>query len=429
VLDQAVIGRHLDDLQAVADANNGSRAAGTAGFEASVQYVVDQLTALGLQPLRQPFAFTSFREAGDVTLTVGPQTWSGAEWLHAMLYSAGGDVAGIPETVGIVGGFPTPTGGCEPSDWVDFTAGHVALLYGGGCFRRDQAINAQNAGAVAMIGLYPTRAANRVLQPTLLSPVGITIPVIAAGQEPAEALLAAAAHGESVQLHAAVEIGETTIDNVTAEIPGSGNDVVMVGGHLDSVLVGPGMNDNGSGVATVLAIAEHFTAAARPVATIRLAFWGGEEFGDLGSSYYVQALPGEERARIRAYINLDMVASPNATAFVYDNASSPAGSDEITQMLLDALVELGASGKPVDLGAGSDHFAFEQAGIPIGGLFSGIDQLLFDEADLLGGEPGVPADDCYHLPCDSRANINLAAASTLGSAAARVVDDLAYQAP
>ena len=95
--------------------------------------------------------------------------------------------------------------------------------------------------------------------------------------------------------------------------------VVMAGGHLDSVREGPGLNDNGSGVAAVLEIAEELGGRRVPDGTaLRFAFWGAEEIGLVGSRDYVEGLSSAERRRIAAYINLDMVGTPDAEPAVYD---------------------------------------------------------------------------------------------------------------
>ena len=81
-----------------------------------------------------------------------------------------------------------------------------------------------------------------------------------------------------------------TTDNVIAESPGgSAERVVMAGGHLDSVTAGPGINDNGSGVATLLELAEA-VGPRPPGGRVRLAFWGAEELGLIGSRRYVRSL-------------------------------------------------------------------------------------------------------------------------------------------
>ena len=63
--------------------------------------------------------------------------------------------------------------------------------------------------------------------------------------------------------------------------------MVMAGGHLDSVPAGPGLNDNGSGVAALLHIAERLAGEDRP---LRFGFWAAEEIGLVGSRRYVGGL-------------------------------------------------------------------------------------------------------------------------------------------
>ena len=108
--------------------------------------------------------------------------------------------------------------------------------------------------------------------------------------------------------------------NVIGETGAAGaRRVVMAGGHLDSVPQGPGLNDNGSGVAAMLEIAEELGGRRLPAGTaLRFGFWGAEEIGLIGSRRYVEGLSRTERGRIAAYINLDMVGSPGAEPAVYD---------------------------------------------------------------------------------------------------------------
>ena len=79
-------------------------------------------------------------------------------------------------------------------------------------------------------------------------------------------------------------------DAVIAELEGRNDDnIVMAGAHLDSVEVGPGINDNGTGSAALLEIAQQMSKT-RPENTVRLAWWGAEELGLIGSTEYVAAL-------------------------------------------------------------------------------------------------------------------------------------------
>ena len=424
VLDQAEIDRHLDALARIAGEEGGRRVAGTEGYDASADYVAEQLAAMGYEVDRQPFSFTFFDEQAPVSLVIGEQSWSGAEWLHAMLYSAEGVVTGALETVGILNRQPVGTAGCEADDWNQFVTGRIAVLAAGPCPRRSQVNNAQDAGAIALIGLYPAWGADEIRRPTLFEPDGIDIPVIVAGEEPSSALLAAAATNATAEITVDVEMAPASDDNIFAELPGTSTQVVMLGGHLDSSLDGPGINDNGSGVATLLAMAAAFAERPAPEHAIRFAFWGAEEFGTHGSRHYVDNLPARERERIEAYINLDMVGSPNAARFVYDDEFGESGASAITVLLLDALAENGTPGLPISSG-GSDHSAFLNAGIATGGVFSGIAPLTPAEAQTFGGQAGMPADPCYHLACDDRSNVDTGSAFHLGSAVATVVWSLA----
>ena len=99
--------------------------------------------------------------------------------------------------------------------------------------------------------------------------------------------------------------------NVLAEKTGANDgNVVMAGAHLDSVLAGPGINDNGSGSAAILEAAEQL-AHVDTQNTVRFAWWGAEESGLVGSTNYVNGLSQAEKDRIALYLNFDMVGRPN----------------------------------------------------------------------------------------------------------------------
>ena len=88
---------------------------------------------------------------------------------------------------------------------------------------------------------------------------------------------------------------------------------------------GPGINDNGSGSATILEIAEQMAELGltdKLQRRVRFAFWGAEENNLLGSQYYVDSLRPNQLARHYANLNFDMVGSPNYVRFVYDGDGS-----------------------------------------------------------------------------------------------------------
>jgi Zn-dependent M28 family amino/carboxypeptidase len=125
------------------------------------------------------------------------------------------------------------------------------------------------------------------------------------------------------------------------------------------------MNDNASGSAMVLELAQQLANARLP-ATVRFAWWDGEEPGQLGSSRYVAALDPAERDRIMLYLNLDMVGSPNFTRLVYagDGDHVPPGSKVVEQHLIDYFRTQGLAVDLLEPGEGSDHAGFADAGFP-----------------------------------------------------------------
>ncbi|MCM0675981.1 M28 family metallopeptidase [Micromonospora phytophila] len=205
--------------------------------------------------------------------------------------------------------------------------------------------------------------------------------------------------------------------NLIADWPGGDpNAVVMSGAHLDSVSAGPGINDNGSGSAAILEVA---LAVARsgftPTRHLRFAWWGAEELGLRGSQHYVNNLPSTERAKIKQYLNFDMVGSPNAGYFVYDGDNSdgvgsgpgPAGSAQIEQTIQAYFTSIGVPTRGTDFDGRSDYGPFINVGIPAGGTFTGAEGTKTSaQASLWGGTAGQAFDPCYHRSCDTSANIN-----------------------
>ena len=204
-------------------------------------------------------------------------------------------------------------------------------------------------------------------------------------------------------------IGDVVSSNLLVERAGGGSGVVMLGAHLDSVAVGPGMNDNGSGVAALLVLATALTELPAPSATVRFAFWGGEEGGPFGSQAYVDTLEPAALARIRAYLNVDMIGSPNAVTFVYDEPGAAPGSNALRNVIVGYFARHGLPWDPIDLEGDSDHGPFIAAGVPTGGLFAGgIEPVTEAQAARFGAVAGEPADACSHAACDTIENVDVA---------------------
>ncbi len=419
--------RHLRELQKIATAHGGTRASGTPGYAASRDYVVRQLRQAGYRPTVQEFQFPFFSENSPaafaqltpdaVTYEPTPHDGGSVGDFFTMEYSGAGDATGTVRPVDVMippGAEPnTSTSGCEAADFAGFPAGAGALVQRGTCTFYDKAVNAQAAGASAVILFnegQPGRA--EVLTGTLGAP-DVTIPVI--GTSYAIGADLADPAGTTVHVKTDTTSDIRTTWNVLAETKkGSARDVVMSGAHLDSVPAGAGINDNGSGSAALLELALR-SSRIKLKNRLRFAWWGAEENNLLGSTHYVGALSEAESSRIAMYLNYDMIGSPNHVYFIYDGDDSdatgapagPEGSAQIEKVFERYFDRRGLPHKGTDFDGRSDYGPFIAAGIPAGGLFTGAEGVkTAEEAALFGGTAGQAYDPCYHAPCDTTANIN-----------------------
>src|SRR6185503_14941441 len=194
--------------------------------------------------------------------------------------------------------------------------------------------------------------------PTLIDPAGLFIAAVGVSGAAGLDLLAASEAGSAVHLEVHSTVSQEQSPNVIAETPGGDPaHVVMLGGHLDSVIDGPGINDNGSGTMAILEIAREL-AKLRPEGatwTVRVAFWTGEEIGLLGSFAYVASLTPDEASTIEAYLNFDMIGSPNGVREIYDASSSsrPIGGAMLQELLREALTGAGLASEVVNIGGAS----------------------------------------------------------------------------
>lgn len=410
---------HQAALQAIADANGDTRAANTPGYDASVAYVKETLEAAGYEVQLDPFDFAVFspailQQTAPVTATYVTGAFTGSGY---------GNVSGpvIPVDLSIANPAAS-TSGCEAADFagLDFSGSNdIALIQRGSCFFAVKAVNAQAAGAEAVVIMNigtPGNTGPFVGNASALpdgSPSNLTIPVV--GASFADGVALSQPGSTAIVTLEPPEI--VTQYNVLAELPGrNNNNVVMAGAHLDSVPAGPGINDNGSGSAAILEVALQM-AKVEPRNTVRFAWWGGEESGLVGSRAYVAGLSQEELDRITLYLNFDMVGSPNYVFFIYDGDNSdgvgsgpgPAGSAEIEKTFEAFYTMVGEPFKGTDFTGRSDYGPFIAAGvdIPSGGLFTGAEGIKTPaEAALWGGIAGQQYDPCYHQACDTFDNNN-----------------------
>lgn len=311
---------------------------------------------------------------------------------------------------------PVANIGCDASDYPASLSGNIALVSRGTCPFGQKASLAKAAGAVGTV-IYNNVPGNLA---GTLGGVGDYAATVGVSQETGATLLSAVAAGEVTATLIVDAIAENrTTYNVIAETKtGDKDNVLVLGGHTDSVFAGPGINDDGSGTVGVLTVAKALTKYKVKNA-VRFAFWSAEEFGLLGSYHYIKTLNGSisgspaEVAKIRAYLNFDMIASPNYVLGIYDgdgsafNLTGPSGSDTIEKDFETFFANKGLPSIPSIFSGRSDYAAFLQNGVPSGGLFTGAEELkTADEAALFGGEAGVALDANYHQPGDTIDNLS-----------------------
>lgn len=396
---------HQAELQAIADANGGIRTSGTPGYDESAQYAAQVFADAGFQVTVQHFDFQTFIVLSPTVLERVAPAPTGPISTSIFSYSGSGDVtASVAQPTGAVTG-------CNAADFAGFPAGNIALISRGVCTFALKATNAANAGAVGVV-IYNNGPGT--INGTLGNAFTLDIPVTAVTQ--AVGLELASTPGLVLRVKAETFRGIATTSNVIAETPGGDpHNVVMVGAHLDSVNAGPGIQDNGSGSAAVLEVAEAMQKT-EPVNKIRFALWGAEESGLVGSTHYVNALSEEELGHIALYLNFDMIGSPNHVFFVYDGDDSdgvgagpgPSGSAHIEQTFESFYGARGESWKGTDFSGRSDYGPFIAVGVPSGGLFTGAEGIKTpEEESIWGGTAGIQYDPCYHLACDTFDNVNL----------------------
>ncbi len=387
---------HLTELQRIADANSGNRALGTPGYDASIDYVVGVLKDAGYDVQTPTFTARQFEVQQEQLAVDG----------EPVAVSALGFSPGTPEG-GVTGPLTLMVGeGCNPADAAAVTPGSVALVRRGTCPFAQKVTHAVAAGAAGLlvINTEDTPLDDGTLGQTTTG----MVPTGGVTRSAGDALAGRA--GATIALTLATTIRETESRNVLAQTrTGNPDEVVVAGGHLDSVPEGPGINDNGSGVGTLLETAVRLGPSPPVTNAVRFAFWGAEEVGLIGSTAYVQGLPGEERKRIALYLNLDMVGSPNAGYLVYDGDDSdregdgpgPAGSAAVERALVEGLAAAGVPAAGTDFSGRSDYGPFIENGIPAGGLFTGAEEIKSpEEAQRWGGTAGEAYDRCYHQACD-----------------------------
>ena len=421
-IQQPALWNHLAHFQKIANQHKGSdghgnRDTGTAGYRASVDYVAGLVRQAGYHVTVQQYQYNALEVAGVPQFSTPDQSYAFThDWLVAQR-SGGGTLTASMQPNGSSGN------GCLAGDFAGFMAGHIALLERGACAYDAQVVNAENAGAAAVI-LYGSGNASPF-------PVRLTraakIPVVSVSYALGSGLLRRYTDANSPTVHLDIHMQPTSgVDyNLIADSPfGDTNHVVVVDAHLDSIF-GAGMLDNASGSTTILEIALNM-AKTSTHNQLRYIWFGGEELGLLGSAYYTSHLSSAQRKRIAFDIDMDVTATPNFDIWIADPAfalnvgqfpKNVVPQSKIgNQFFKDFFDSFGVVSQSSSFGnSGTDSNSFALIGIPNSGILTRQDCCKEQsEVAIWGGflgnyEGTVPGDDggCVDYPerwCDNLSN-------------------------
>ncbi|KAF8756250.1 peptidase M28 family [Rhizoctonia solani] len=396
---------HAKKWQEFADRANGTRSFGTKGYQLSADYVYDLAKRSGYKVTRQGVKYpqSTIYSQG---LTVGTSPATPKEGITASLVL-------VPDKPDNVTG-----AGCDVSDYAGLDlVGKIALVARGSCAFAIKSTLAKNAGAAGAI-IYNNVANQGPISSRISYNVSESVPTVMIGFEAAEPFIARLNASESsgpvvATLKVDSLVKDVISENIIAQtLWGNQNNVIHVGGHLDSVPAGPGVNDDGSGSATVAELLVQLAKFKPSKNAVRFSWWTNEGRSTLeykievqlmriyeqklesifsGSQYYVDSLSDAEKKKIALYINLDMTASPNYLYGIHDGDNSAV--EEAPMGVLRFHLEL-------------DYDAFLKAGIPAGGLATGAGGIKSEaQAAKFGGQAGVAFDKCYHQACDTIENV------------------------
>lgn len=422
---------HLVELQKIADTHDGTRADGTPGYQASVDYVAKALRDKGFDVQIPEFQRLSGSGGGKPALTVGRRVFR-VDQASLLLTTPPGGVKALTLR-------PRAAAGCAAADYTGVRIkGAIAVVDDSGCSVVAKHDAAKAAGAVGVLVVSQSTPTRPVAAPAglftpgyyqaMTIPVGIIDPATDAALRRTDDPVTLVLDNKPVMTTSRSVIAQTS--------SGDSHNVVVVGAHLDSTGDGPGIDDNGSGVAAVLETALQLGPKPDAHNVVRFAFWGGGETSADGSAAYLRALNPDELDDIALYLDLDVIGSPNAGYFTLDGDQSaqtsatvrplPEGSAGIERTLAARLYEHGVRPADMPLTRGTDYASFVAAGVPVGGLTTGTSQLKSDvQARIWGGRAGVAFDANYHRRGDTIDNVDRKALGIMASTAADAVGSYA----
>lgn len=406
--------RHANALQDIAYATEGrNRVFGSEGHKDTVDYILEQLGDVAHYYDIQVQEFDALFSDGNASLrVVSPSAPTGTE-IETMMYSFS-PPGNISAEVVVIPGL-----GCNATDYPTSVSGKIALISRGDCPFGQKSALAGTAGAAGAI-IYNNQpdavAAGTLGAPP--NPFGPYVPTTGAKQEDGLAMIEAINGGAVITAEIdlwSISENRTTENIIIQSRGGDQNRIIFAGAHSDSVIAGPGINDNGSGSIGILTVAKALAQYSVNHA-VRFAWFSAEEFGLLGSEHYVSTLPEPERAKIALYLNFDMIASPNFIYGIYDGdgnahgTAGPPGSAQAEQLFEEFFELTGVNSTATAFTGRSDYGPFLEVGIPAGGLFTGAEvNKTEEEAAAFGGLAGVAYDANYHKVGDTVDNLNFEA--------------------
>jgi Zn-dependent M28 family amino/carboxypeptidase len=426
---------HQVALQQIATLNDDTREVFSPGYTESLDYVVQTLREAGYNPKVTQFNYPIWKESKPPVLnqvtpnakTYRPGTAAndGSPDVDFITMANSPTVELTKAEVFPVGEIDDPPvgggdSGCKAADYTG-VSGKVALVQRGTCAFVDKWELAQAAGATGVIiyneGNAPDRQ-NPIFVDNQPSPKATIAAVIASytlGNELLQAYKAGSKPTVDFKVYGFEE--PRFLNQVLAETRGGDpNNVVIAGAHLDSVPEGPGINDDGSGTATLLAQAEELSRGRYNLRQkVRFMWFGAEENGLVGSSYYAANLSEAEVKKVDVMLDYDMLASANYIRGIYDgdgddppedpnvpNPAGPPGSGRVEDVFDEWFKAQGMKSERGAFDGRSDYVGFTLRGIPSGGVFAGAEGVKTPaQEQIYGGAAGAWYDPCYHQICDN----------------------------
>ncbi|CAJ2510085.1 Uu.00g059850.m01.CDS01 [Anthostomella pinea] len=399
---------HLEKFQSIAEKGgqpNNNRFMGSKPHEQTLDYIESQLESWGYKAKRESID-TFYCKSNTVSVHIDNKE---IKDVSPFWYSPTGTVEG---ELAIVEG-----NGVKESDFGSLVKDKIAIFQRGGDSNSvfgSRIDHAQKAGAKGVLIWNnrpgPLRLPGGTLI-TLSNPDALGhkyVPTAGLTQDADKDLVERIKTGKvRAKIVSKCDDKEVKTENIIAETKkGDGKNALLIGAHTDSVREGPGINDNGSGVAAVLALAKFFKDFKDQKNKVRFAFWTGEEEGLIGAYKYVRALGTTDLEEIKLYFNVDTLGSPNGINTVVTTSGEETNSAGKYQREFYKSQNL--ANDEQDTSPAIDAWAFQQFGVRVVAIETGFNgEKSEEEAAKFGGTAKEPYDANYHKAGDTIKNVNM----------------------